>query len=186
MRHHELTVGERVYDVFSGAWGHITAILGTTVHLTMNDEDVKENEYLTESEVTEEMRSWKTSRLDSIYQYAPGLKGRDGHPVCHEHIELEGEYPYFSPSLDENLYTIETYTDGEYESMSEPSGDYGFCQDLMRVMADAEKTAGEPVPVVVEDEEGEIRNITYAWYDKERGMVRISVAETKFEDYQEE
>ena len=186
MRHHELTVGERVYDYFAGAWGHITAILGNKVAITMSAEDVKENEYLAETDVTDEMLSWVSQSPNNIYQHAPGLTGRDGHPICYEHVELEAEYPYFSPSLDENLFAVETYTDKEYEGFSKPEGNFDYGQDLIGVIQDAEKTLGEPVPVVVEDEEGEIRNIAYAWFDKERGMVRISVAETKFEDYEEE
>lgn len=39
--------------------------------------------------------------------------------------------------------------------------------------------------VVVEDENGEIRHITYAWYDKERQMLRLTIGETKFEDFKE-
>lgn len=36
--------------------------------------------------------------------------------------------------------------------------------------------------IVVEDENGEIRNITFAWYDKEREMLRLTVGETVFKD----
>lgn len=36
--------------------------------------------------------------------------------------------------------------------------------------------------LVVEDENGEIRHITFAWYDKQRDMIRLTVGETKFED----
>lgn len=184
MRHHELTVGERVYDYFAGAWGHITAILGNKVAITMSSEDVKENEYLAETDVTDEMLSWVSQSPNNIYQHAPGLAGRDGHPICYEHVELEAEYPYFSPSLDENLFTVETYAVEEKTDV-EAAEEYGFSRGIVKALTEAEKTAGEPVPVVVEDEEGEIRNIVYAWYDKERGMVRLSVAETKFEDYTE-
>ena len=186
MRHHELSVGERVYDEYAGAWGRITAILGDITSITMNEEDIKENEYLLDGEVTDEMTSWHSKDPAYIYQEAPGLKGRDGHPICYEHIELEAGYLYFSPSLEENLFGFETYTDKEYEEYSKPEGNFDYGQDLIGVIQDAEKTLGEPVPVVVEDENGRIANISYAWFDKERGMVRISVAETKFEDYEEE
>ena len=36
--------------------------------------------------------------------------------------------------------------------------------------------------VVVEDEDGEIRNITFAWYDKKREMLRLTVGGTIFKD----
>lgn len=45
--------------------------------------------------------------------------------------------------------------------------------------------ADEELGVVVEDEEGEIRNITNMWYDKERGMLRLTIGETRFQDYKE-
>lgn len=36
--------------------------------------------------------------------------------------------------------------------------------------------------IVVEDENGEVRNITGAWYDKQREMLRLTVGETIFKD----
>lgn len=35
--------------------------------------------------------------------------------------------------------------------------------------------AGPEVAVVVEDENGQIQPIVHAWYDKQRGMVRLTV-----------
>lgn len=36
--------------------------------------------------------------------------------------------------------------------------------------------------IVVEDENGEVRNITFAWYDKQREMLRMTIGGTRFED----
>ena len=41
----------------------------------------------------------------------------------------------------------------------------------------------EDFGIMVEDELGECRNICHVWYDQQRGMVRLSIGETKFEDY---
>lgn len=44
-----------------------------------------------------------------IYKLAPNrICSRCGCVVCVEHIEMEGEYPYYCPDHDENLYGIET------------------------------------------------------------------------------
>ncbi len=43
----------------------------------------------------------------------------------------------------------------------------------------------EEIGVVVEDTEGEIRNITAMWYDRVREMVRLKIGNTKFEDADE-
>ena len=45
--------------------------------------------------------------------------------------------------------------------------------------------SNEEIGVVVEDEEGEIRNIGYVWFDQERQMLRLTIQKTKFEDYEE-
>ena len=45
--------------------------------------------------------------------------------------------------------------------------------------------ADPEVAVVVEDQNGQIQPIVHAWYDKERGMVRLTV-EAVFQDSEEE
>ena len=44
---------------------------------------------------------------------------------------------------------------------------------------------GETIGVVVEDENCEVRNIDYAWFDRTRNMVRLTLRKTKFEDCEE-
>jgi hypothetical protein len=54
--------------------------------------------------------------------------------------------------------------------------------DLIRlVVAECHDTTA----VMVEDENGEVRNVEFAWYDKERDMLRLTLRKTKFEDCEE-
>ena len=184
-RNHDLYVGELVFDYFCGAWGYIQNLDDNgDVSLEMYGWALEENMKMFDCEITEDEHQWATHRRDMLYQIAEGLVGRDGNIVCYEHNDTEDGYPYFSPYLDENLFSIEVFNKGEYEAASEPGGSVEYAQDIVRVIEDASKVIN-PVPIVVEDEEGEIRNITYAWYDNLRGMVRLSIADTKFEDYKE-
>ena len=106
-RHHPLTVGEKVYDANVMLVGTIVAIKGQMVYLEMLGNDEQENKKMFDEEITEADCKWK-SHAENIYQFADGLVGRDGNPVCYEHMETEDEYPYYSPYLDENLFEFET------------------------------------------------------------------------------
>ena len=172
-----------MFDYNAGYWGYITKLddNGDT-SLEMYGWAIEENFKMFDCDIPENEYQWATHRRDMLYQVAEGLVGRDGNIVCYEHNDTEDDYPYFSPYLDENLFSIEVFNEGEYEAASEPGGSVEYAQDIVRVIEDASKVIN-PVPIVVEDEEGEIRNITYAWYDNLRGMVRLSIADTKFEDY---
>lgn len=59
--------------------------------------------------------------------------------------------------------------------------------DINKVIARAvhDSPDGKDVAIVVEDSEGEIRPIVYAWYDATRDMVRLSLEDTRFQDYDE-
>ena len=45
---------------------------------------------------------------------------------------------------------------------------------------------GEELGICAEDEEGELANLAHVWFDKERGMVRLSVQGVRFAEYLEE
>lgn len=180
-RNHALKVGELVFDYNVGYWGNIINISEHgAITLEMDGWALEENLKMFDSEIPEEEYVWTTDRPDMLYQKAPGLVGRDGNPICYEHNPTEDEYPYFSPYLDENLFSFEAFNEGEYVAFKTGNSvEYG--QDIVKVINDA-STVTNPTPVVVEDENGEIRNITYAWYDNLNGMVRLSVAGTVFQD----
>lgn len=57
-----------------------------------------------------------------------------------------------------------------------------FVSDLLKLInSDCPGKAA----VVVEDEFCEVRHVDYAWYDKERQMLRLTLRKTKFEDCEE-
>ena len=107
-RHHELFVGERVYDTSTECIGTIVSIDGEEIELEMSAEDEAENLKMFNFVATEDEHKWK-SKSENIYQFADGLLGRDGKPVCYEHTYTEDNYPYFSPYLYENLYSNEVH-----------------------------------------------------------------------------
>ena len=109
-RNHPLFVGEKVYDCEKQYIGTIVSIKGSMVYLEMQGDDEQENRLMFDCEITEYELSWH-SHAKNIYQFAKGIVGRDGNPVCYEHMKTADDYPYYSPYLDENLFSIETYTE---------------------------------------------------------------------------
>jgi hypothetical protein len=71
------------------------------------------------------------SLASEVYKLAPNrICSRCGCVVCVEHVEMEGEYPYYCPWHDENLYEIETdvvnkedFTEYLHDSMERFSDD---------------------------------------------------------------
>ena len=115
-RNHPLTVGEKVYELDTAYIYHITGINEDgTVELSMTDVDIRENLLMFDCELTEDEYEC-VAEPDNVYQFVPGLVGRDGNDICYEHNELEDGYPYFSPYLYENLFTFETFTPEEWEA----------------------------------------------------------------------
>lgn len=57
-----------------------------------------------------------------------------------------------------------------------------FVSDLLKLI---NSECPGKAAVVVEDENCEVRYVEYAWYDKERDMLRLTLRETKFEDCEE-
>ena len=120
-RNHPLTIGEKVFDVNMVYVYHITAIdneLGI-VYLSMTDDDIAENLKMFDCELEEKDYTTDSPEI-AVYQFAEGIVDRrSGNPVCFEHdteigigadgyVEGELYYPYFSPYLEENLFTFET------------------------------------------------------------------------------
>lgn len=117
-RNHPLFVGEVVFDYDMGFFGVIVELNEKSAILDMNGlpkkTDVKrgwcelENKLEFDDELTEEETKWTCEDLNSLYQVAWGVTDkRTENVVCYEHVIMEDEYPYFSPYLDENLFTFE-------------------------------------------------------------------------------
>jgi hypothetical protein len=109
-RNHPLFIGEKVFDCEKMYIGTVVAINGDKVKLEMMGDDEQENLRMFDCEITEDELAWETSE-NSVYQFAKGVFGRDGNPVCYEHNETRDNYPFYSPYLDENLFKIETYSE---------------------------------------------------------------------------
>lgn len=117
-RNHPLFVGEIVFDYDKGYFGVIVELTDKMAVIDMNGTpkktDVKrgwcelENRTMFDEEITEEETKWTCDDLNSLYQVAWGvIDRRTENIVCYEHVLMDGEYPYFSPYLDENLYNFE-------------------------------------------------------------------------------
>lgn len=118
-RNHELYVGEVVWDDIQKYFGVITELGDNYAKLDMNApcKDVRagwcedENRKMFDEEIPEEEMTWVTHGLEYLYQICWDLvDSREQSVVCYEHNELEKgyDYPYYSPLLEENLYTFET------------------------------------------------------------------------------
>lgn len=173
MRKKELAVGDKVFDLGVGYWGHITAIEGNTIRLFMDDDDLQKNlTYFAPYGIDKEEYGWEVSEdeeINQLYQIAPGLYGRDENPVCYEH---NNDFPYFSPYLEVSLLAFEVYSKDEF----------GFTPKKIVEMI----KNGEYPTIAVEDENGELRPITFAWFDKELNIVRLTIGHTEFKDAEEE
>ena len=118
MRNHKLKVGEVVFDIDAGFYGVIVELTENSAVLDMNGK-IKgvnlpsgwcemENKMMYDEEMEENDLHWECDDLNALYQIAWGIKdSRTENIVCYEHIEMEDEYPYYSPYLDENLFNFE-------------------------------------------------------------------------------
>ena len=198
-RNHPLTVGEKVYDANMMYIYHITAIDNERgiVHLAMTDDDIAENLKMFDCELEEKDYTTDSDEL-AVYQFAKGIVDRrSGNPVCFEHdteigrgsedyVEDELYYPYFSPYLDENLFTFETMPEEQGNPVVEFDLPTNELDDVITTLTGFE-VAGldRHTPVVVEDENGRIEHITHMWFDPLRGMIRMSVKGVEFKDAEE-
>lgn len=83
--------------------------------IVLEDKIVEEDDEIVCIQVNSSGENQETA--DRIYKLAPNrICSRCGCVVCVEHVKMEGEYPYYCPDHDENLYGIETdvVEDDEY------------------------------------------------------------------------
>ena len=107
-RNHPLFIGEVVFDLNKNYFGVITELTDNKAVLDMNGWCEEENRKMFDCEITEDDIVWETDDLDALYQVAWGIKdNRLGEMVCYEHNNTSGNYPYYSPYLEENLYSFE-------------------------------------------------------------------------------
>jgi hypothetical protein len=138
-RKHPLFVGERVFELGQFLIGTIVDIKGSTVYLEMTPYDEQENKKWFDCEITEEEMKWE-SEEEYVYQFAEGLVGRDGNPVCYEHNPTEtddDDYPYYSPYLNENLYGTEVSTEQAQNKVGEKA--YGLMVMLGTIIDEMKK-----------------------------------------------
>ena len=115
-RHHELKVGEVVFDLNSYRAGIVEEIRGTALDsiivLSLHDErPIKFNkDYFFFDENDKGLPdSWSTENR-YVYQFADGYQtAANGDPVCWEHCkaDFEDEYPFYCPVTDENYFAVE-------------------------------------------------------------------------------
>lgn len=105
MRHHELFVGELVFDCEKHLFGEIVKI--TKNRVTLNQGKYTDlNKFLFDLDAEDDPDMW-TTRKSACYQLAKDkVDAREWNPVCYEHDDSI-DYPYYSPTLDENLYEME-------------------------------------------------------------------------------
>lgn len=198
-RNHPLFVGEKVFDVNTMYIYHITAINEDgTINLSMTDNDIAENLKMFDCEITEENYEYVENDPYGVYQFAKGIVDRrGGNPVCYEHdteigkgsedyVEGELYYPYYSPYLEENLFTFETMPEEQGNPVMGFDLPTNELDDVITTLTGFE-VAGldKKVPVVVEDENGRIEHIGHMWFDPLRGMIRMSVKGVEFNDAEE-
>lgn len=197
-RNHPLFVGEKVFDVNTMYIYHITAINEDgTISLSMTDYDIAENLKMFDCELEESDYETDSDEL-AVYQFVKGIVDRrSGNPVCYEHdteigkgsedyVEGELYYPYYSPYLEENLFTFETMPEEQDNPVMEFDLPTNELDDVITTLTGFE-VAGldKHVPVVVEDENGRIEHISHMWFDPLRGMIRMSVKGVEFKDAEE-
>lgn len=122
MRNHLLKVGEVVFDINQNCFGVITeltnGVKGEKAKISMVQQSTFPNQnlpiawckyqtkLLMDCEITE--TEWETTDLDALYQIAWGVRDiRTNNIVCYEHQDFEDDYPYYSPYLEENLFSFE-------------------------------------------------------------------------------
>lgn len=103
-RHHELYVGEKVYDNDTTLVCEVVKIDGDKV-LVSQQKYIEHNKIHFDLDCDQDPMAW-VADADSLYQFAEGVTdNREGQDVCYEHTSID--YPFFSPYLYENLYTFE-------------------------------------------------------------------------------
>ena len=104
-KHHELFVGEKVYDNNMDLICEILEINGDNVRVSQG-KYTPTNKLWFDVDCEQDPDEWET-QASQLYQFVDGIVDeREGMPVCYEHMSID--YPYYSPYLHENLYEFET------------------------------------------------------------------------------
>ena len=104
-----LAVGDTVFDCEMHLFAVITNIdkFGS-VHLDQS-KTLEHNKQHFDYDPELENATWIVNDPSCLYQLVPGrVDHREGMPICYEHNKTHGNYPYYSPYLDENLFLFET------------------------------------------------------------------------------
>lgn len=102
-----LFVGEKVYDAMMNLVCIIVAIDGDKITVSQAI-TIEHNQRYFDLDCEEDGMSWETYN-QYVYQFVPNkCDSRENMPICYEHEEMEDDYPYYSPYLDENLFSFET------------------------------------------------------------------------------
>lgn len=172
MKHnHPFFIGERVWDDNRREWA--------TVSMFGGSEDEGSNFLVLKNDNGE---LWDAVYSD-VYQIAEGVRtANTGDLVCYEHNYTPSGYPYYCPFFRENLFNCEVVRDSYDADLAD-----GTALELAKKLQDATLSLPADVqaltiPVFVEDENGRLENITHIWYDKERGMIRLTVGDVEFQD----
>ena len=167
MKHnHAFTIGERVWDDDRHEWASVSWAGDNSLVLKGDDGKL-----------------WKP-KMESVYQIAEGLRTAcSGDIVCYEHNETRDDYPYYCPALEENFFSIEVVA-APYDADLEEGSAYELVQRLQDAVL-AVQEGKTTVPVFVEDENGRLEEISHIWYDPVRQMIRLSVWDVEFVDYEE-
>lgn len=107
----DIKVGDRVFDCNEMRAGIVMEIrLDDKDRLIykLRADDAWNKTYM-DLDTEEDKAIWETEHEDNVYEFCKDrVDSRNGYPVCYEHIQMEGDYPYYCPVLDENLYGFET------------------------------------------------------------------------------
>lgn len=112
MRHHELYVGEFIFDCELMLAGYIQSIDGGKVEVRAADEW---NKRYMDLDAEEEPEQW-IADARCVYQFAKGKVDHNGYPVCYEHLHTTQDYPYYSPVVDENMFDIEVWDEEDFNN----------------------------------------------------------------------
>jgi hypothetical protein len=105
-RHHELKIGEIVFDYEKRLWGRLLEINGKTAKVGQRDL-LKRNIVEIDTDAEKDSEEWTTG-VSNLYQQVEDKTDEYGWNICWEH--LTDEYSYYSPSKDENLYECEVFS----------------------------------------------------------------------------
>lgn len=106
-RNHELVVGEIVFDDWAKLWGRILSLNGDKARLGQRDL-LHRNLVEMDCDAEMDLEEWD-ARAEYLYQEVKGLVDKEGNAICYEH-KIE-DYPYYSPSLEENFFETEVFTE---------------------------------------------------------------------------